>query len=488
MLKRIRIEAGLGNPPREYTNNDPEAANFVIKHGLKFDEKKPHEFIQEIKNIIEMQYRDEDRAIVGKGPYEVRPEFQHLVVDDKAWSKMSHEQLMAKIEKYVKSGMDAKKVVVNKEIEIDNSSIQDSLSSTITLPITASDSGITTVPMPILQAMFDKASQLLRKRDNVIAKPGATDGSFIVAGTGNTIHVVTPGKGGCLKCDRNCVNSSTRICEHVLAVAQIREKLSEFLAWYRRSKSGPKVLEMALGSAPKNAGRKPSTRKRTNKKKPLVTQVVDLLEDVTAEPVVTPNQIPPVAPRASHVPHHVGPVFQLPPVVSDGGGPQAPQLNPTIQPSLMCGHPQTAPQHQPYQVPLVFSGSPQAPRQYLPAPMHAVNNPQSDSSFGLKWVMGTTVSRCYGCGGEIRNPPQAVPDDLVVVHKDIRQYRDRNTGQIQFTKEPQNVHFHLKSACIRMRYPHFTSNALVISPDFARYFRSEHIERLANEFGLDINR
>ena len=114
-----------------------------------------------MKNIIEKQYRDEDRAVFGKGSYEVRQEFQHLMADDKTWSKMSHEQLMAKVEKYVKSGMDAKKVVVNKEVEIDNISSQDSLARTITLPITASDSGITTVPMPILQAMFEKANQLL---------------------------------------------------------------------------------------------------------------------------------------------------------------------------------------------------------------------------------------------------------------------------------------------------------------------------------------
>ena len=101
--------------------------------------------------------------------------------------------------------------------------------------------------------------------------------------------------------------------------------------------------------------------------------------------------------------------------------------------------------------------------------MHAIN-PQSGSSFGLKWVMGTTVSRCYGCGGEILNPPQAVPDDLVIVHKDIRQYRDQNTGQIQFTREPQNVHFHL--------YQNAISHVI---------FDREHIERLANEFGLGCN-
>jgi len=68
----VRIDAGLGNPPSEYTNNDPEAANFMIKHGLHFDAKNPHEFIQEIKNIIETQQRNEDRAVFGKGPFQIR--------------------------------------------------------------------------------------------------------------------------------------------------------------------------------------------------------------------------------------------------------------------------------------------------------------------------------------------------------------------------------------------------------------------------------
>ena len=39
-------------------------------------------------------------------------------------------------------------------------------------------------------------------------------GFFIVAGYANNIHIVTHGKGGSLKCDQACVNSSTKICEH----------------------------------------------------------------------------------------------------------------------------------------------------------------------------------------------------------------------------------------------------------------------------------
>lgn len=69
MLKPVRVEAGLGDPPKEYLNNDPESANFMLKHALNFDPKKPHEFVQDVKDIIETQYRNEDQN--GRGMYEV---------------------------------------------------------------------------------------------------------------------------------------------------------------------------------------------------------------------------------------------------------------------------------------------------------------------------------------------------------------------------------------------------------------------------------
>ena len=71
MLKSLRTDAVLGDPPKEYLNNDPQSAKFIIKHSLKSDTKKPQEFILEMKNIIETQYRNEDRAVFGKGMYTV---------------------------------------------------------------------------------------------------------------------------------------------------------------------------------------------------------------------------------------------------------------------------------------------------------------------------------------------------------------------------------------------------------------------------------
>ena len=97
--------------------------------------------------------------------------------------------------------------------------------------------------------------------------------------------------------------------------------------------------------------------------------------------------------------------------------------------------------------------------------------PSQENLFRLKWVPGTTVSRCYGCDKHIENPPQ---------------YRDKETGQIRFTAEPQNVHFHLRIACLRTQYPEFPASALVVPPNFLQYFRKEHVERLNAEFGWTI--
>ena len=206
MLKRVRVEAGLGNPPEEYTNNDPEAANFMIKHALKFNPKRPHEFIAEMRNIVDTQFHNEDRAVFGKGPYEIRPEFQHLAVSDGQWGKLSAAERVTRVERYVKSGMESKKDVSSKRRKV--SSAQPS-SSTPLLSVTASNAGISTVPPSILATMFDKANDLVGTPGHVVPKPGATDGSYVVAAYGNATHSVTPGRGGCLKCDRSCVNFSS---------------------------------------------------------------------------------------------------------------------------------------------------------------------------------------------------------------------------------------------------------------------------------------
>ena len=59
---------------------------------------------------------------------------------------------------------------------------------------------------------------------------------------------------------KTCI-SAIKTREHVLAVAQVRGTIiNEFFACYRRSRRGPNLLQLSLGSAPKSAGKKPSNR------------------------------------------------------------------------------------------------------------------------------------------------------------------------------------------------------------------------------------
>ena len=52
--------------------NDVVSGNFIIKRGINFDKQKPDEFIEKVKEIINMQFRNEYGAVFEKGPYKLR--------------------------------------------------------------------------------------------------------------------------------------------------------------------------------------------------------------------------------------------------------------------------------------------------------------------------------------------------------------------------------------------------------------------------------
>ena len=60
---------------------------------------------------------------------------------------------------------------------------------------------------------------------------------------------------------------------------------------------------------------------------------------------------------------------------------------------------------------------------------------------------------------EIKKPPDSPPDDLAVVYRDIPQFWDQYIGLLQYTNEPQNVHFPGKMSEFRGQRTHcYTRN------------------------------
>ena len=144
--------------------------------------------------------------------------------------------------------------------------------------MSAADCQVKSVPFPVLEMMLGRANNILAKNTFIIQKPEATDGLRIVATKMNRVFTVTKGQGGGLHCDKSCTNKTTRICEHVLAVAEKKGKLEEFLNWFKRGRHSANLESMKIDLAKKQIGKKKSTRKTSNVVKFPVTQMIDILE------------------------------------------------------------------------------------------------------------------------------------------------------------------------------------------------------------------
>ena len=187
---------------------------------------KSHEsVIEKVKEIINMQVRNEDRAVFGKGPYKLQKGFEKHYVNDFKWGQLTAQQRLTEMKEF-------RNVCMN-EKDKDHENYSAISGSANNLSISAEGSGINTVPLCVLERMFKKAKSLVRNDGLVLEKPGATDSSYIVAGSVNRIFCASSGKEGSFKCGRSCVNSRTKICKHVIAAAEKCGKLQQFVEWFK---------------------------------------------------------------------------------------------------------------------------------------------------------------------------------------------------------------------------------------------------------------
>ena len=87
MLRPVREEAGLGCPPQQFTTNPSEAVNSVIKNQVGH---KPHQLIQfvdHLKAVVDGQYREIERAIIGRGKYRFKEQYMFLQISEVRWFK-----------------------------------------------------------------------------------------------------------------------------------------------------------------------------------------------------------------------------------------------------------------------------------------------------------------------------------------------------------------------------------------------------------------
>ena len=70
MLRPVREECGLGNPPEIFTTNPSESMNAVLKHKVNFKKSELPLFIDKVREIILKQQKEVERAVIIRGKYQ----------------------------------------------------------------------------------------------------------------------------------------------------------------------------------------------------------------------------------------------------------------------------------------------------------------------------------------------------------------------------------------------------------------------------------
>lgn len=206
MIRSIREESGLGNPPAIFTTNASESINVLIK--LKVDYKKHQlpQFIDIVHELVDGQNRQVERAILNCGKWHLRSQCE---VPESVWFTMRMQQRQ-------------------------------------------------------------KAKELLTKENAIVPAPGqSSEARMVLSYTNKLPHMVTPTKGGVFSCESNCPNwKSLGIYSHSVAVAHVNGKLQEFILAVKKKKKSPDVTALVTSTMPRGRGRKggvpPRTRKQSN--------------------------------------------------------------------------------------------------------------------------------------------------------------------------------------------------------------------------------
>ena len=467
MLRSIREESGLGNPPPIFTTNASESINALIKRKMDYKKHQLPQFIEMVHELVDEQNREVERAIVNRGKWRLRSQYQFLEVPESVWFTMSMQQRQKHLSKVHSalvsdvqaSGMEKSSSAVGSSDFGSTVLAVDDLS--VDAATVAKDCNL---PLTCVEGIFRKAKELLRKENAIVPAPGQSfEARMVLSYTNKVPHMVTPTKGGVFSCESNCPNwKSLGICSHSVAVAHVNGKLQEFTLAVKKKKKSPNVTALVTSTMPRGRGRKggvpPRTRKQSNAEActrvamNIGTQVVSNVHSSGSASCVT--QSTPLN------------TFQAAPYFTSPTASMAYPFSPNIPP---------AQGYDPWNMhPHMYS--------YPTAYPYAPGGTADTNPFCLCFIRGN-ISVCIGCKNRYEKSPRP-PNDLCIKHQEWREFTPvgSETPQSKFS----NVYYHCKPQCVWLRCADFNPSLLDTSA-VVEQLSSIHKEFLANQFGIYLD-
>ena len=248
MLKPIREECGLGCPPEPFTTNVSESINAMLKRKLDYKRSELPAFIDKVKELVNEQQKELERAVIGRGKYQLKQQYQYLQVAESKWFLMTPEQRKNHLSKL--QSMALKSTIEGDTLDLcpkpteftspqlsshSNSPMQIS-TSTLSVDVSIAAT-LVNIPITCLEGIWVKAKRLMETNGAIAPAPGQpSEARMVLSYSGKTPHMVTPKKNGDFSCDSSCPNwKSLGICSHSVAVAETNGQLRFFYHQKRKS-------------------------------------------------------------------------------------------------------------------------------------------------------------------------------------------------------------------------------------------------------------
>ena len=106
--------------------------------------------------------------------------------------------------------------------------------------------------------MWEKAEELLSTQNAITPAPGSdSTARMVISYSSSMPHLVLRGSNEQYRCDDKCIAwTSSGICSHSIAVAEVNHDLHTFLQWYNMSETEPNISSLAMAGLPSGRGRK----------------------------------------------------------------------------------------------------------------------------------------------------------------------------------------------------------------------------------------
>ena len=122
---------------------------------------------------------------------------------------------------------------------------------------------------------------------------------------------------------------------------------------------------------------------------------------------------------------------------------------------------------------------------YVPwSPQPQSTNGTDVAVFGLKYLEGTRIRSCYGCGSPIRTDTSYLPSpphDIVISYRERRYYRDPSTKEMRLSQQDENTYYHCMLKCVQLKHPLFCGYMLKVT---IGSLKEIHLVHLREQFGI----